>query len=183
MAGASRPSSEPPPSQVHDEGIRIGDRRLGAGEIITIDGGTGEVFAGAVGGATKVVPEAATLLAWARELGIAIGDEAMPATPEPSAGSEAATTPSPSTATEATVGSAGVRADDLLSVLLVKGYTTAEGVAAALLIAPDDAAQALDRLVADGLAEIAAGSFRLTADGKAVAPREGRCRRGRLGTR
>ena len=41
------------------------------GGVITIDGTTGEVFEGAVPGATEVVPEAATLLAWARELGIA----------------------------------------------------------------------------------------------------------------
>jgi pyruvate,orthophosphate dikinase len=159
--------------EVNGEGIRIGDRRLGAGEIITIDGGTGEVFAGAVDGATMVVPEAATLRAWARELGIAIGDEAAPvppaATPAVSATPEVSATPALSAAAEVTAGSAGVRTDDLLSALLVKGYATAESVAAALLVAPDDAAPALDRLVADGLAEIAAGSFRLTADGKAVA--------------
>jgi pyruvate,orthophosphate dikinase len=149
--------------QVDGEGVRIGDRRLGAGEIITIDGGTGEVFAGAVAGATMVVPEAATLRAWARELGIAIGDEAGPAAQVVTATPEASPTP------EAIVGTAAAWTDDLLGVLLVKGYATAEGVAAALLVAPDDAAQALDRLVADGLAEIAAGSFRLTADGKAVA--------------
>jgi len=155
--------------QVDGKGIRIGDRRLGAGEIITIDGGTGEVFAGAVDGATVVVAEAATLRAWARDLGIAIGDEAAPVTPEASATPGAYATSARPTATAATSGSAGVGTDDLLSVLLVKGYATAEGVAAALLGAPDEAAQALDRLVADGLAEIAAGSFRLTADGKAVA--------------
>jgi pyruvate,orthophosphate dikinase len=158
--------------QVDGEGIRIGDRRLDAGEIITIDGGTGEVFAGAVDGATILVPEAATLRAWARELGIPIGDEAAPARPEGSATPatpEVSSAPAPSIATEASVVDTGVRTDDLLSVLLVKGYASAEGVAAALLVAPDDAAQALDRLVADGLAEIAAGSYRLTADGKAVA--------------
>ena len=50
----------------------VGQRTLHAGDVITIDGGTGEVFAGAVGGVRSVVPEAATLLAWAAELGIEI---------------------------------------------------------------------------------------------------------------
>jgi hypothetical protein len=149
--------------EVAATGVRIGGRALAVGETITIDGGTGEVFAGAVPGATEVVPEAATLLGWARELGITINDEAESRTPEVSA------MPSPPTESARTIAGAGVRPDDLLSVLLVKGYATAESVAAALLVAPDDAAPALDRLVADGLAEIAAGSFRLTADGKAVA--------------
>ena len=44
----------------------IGDRVLHAGDVITIDGGTGEVFEGAVAGATEVVPEARTLLALGR---------------------------------------------------------------------------------------------------------------------
>src|SRR3990172_13073475 len=72
--------------EVGSDGIRIGARHLAAGETITIDGGTGEVFAGAVAGATEVVPEAATLLAWARELGIPIGDEPAAAVDVPPAG-------------------------------------------------------------------------------------------------
>ena len=54
-----------------------GDRRprFRAGDTITIDGGSGEVFEGAIPGTTEPVPEAATLLGWARELGIAVGDE------------------------------------------------------------------------------------------------------------
>jgi len=57
----------------------------------------------------------------------------------------------------------------LLGALLVKGYAAAEAVAASLLVSPDAAGEALDRLVDEGLAEPAAGSFRLTAGGKAVA--------------
>ena len=51
-----------------------------AGDVITIDGSTGEVFEGTVPGTTEVVPEAQTLLAWAKELGIPIGDDAARAT-------------------------------------------------------------------------------------------------------
>ena len=46
-----------------------------AGDTITIDGGSGEVFEGAIPGTTEPVPEAATLLGWARELGITVGEE------------------------------------------------------------------------------------------------------------
>jgi pyruvate,orthophosphate dikinase len=53
-------------------------------------------------------------------------------------------------------------------MLLVKGYATPESAAAALLSTPDEMIAILDRLVADGLAEMAAGSFRLTDDGRAI---------------
>ena len=56
--------------EVRDGEVDVGDRVLRAGDVITIDGGTGEVFEGAVAGTTEVVPEAQTLLAWAEELGI-----------------------------------------------------------------------------------------------------------------
>jgi pyruvate,orthophosphate dikinase len=56
----------------------------------------------------------------------------------------------------------------VLRALVVKGYATPEAIATALLCATDEASAHLDRLVADGLAEIAAGSVRLTADGKSV---------------
>jgi pyruvate,orthophosphate dikinase len=59
-------------------------------------------------------------------------------------------------------------ADDVLRALVVKGYATPEAVATALLSTPAEMAAVLDALVADGLAEMAGGSFRLTPDGKAV---------------
>src|SRR5437660_4396403 len=63
---------------VGDRSIDVGGRVLQAGETITIDGGTGEVFAGSVAGATEVAPETATLLAWAKELGIQISEPSLP---------------------------------------------------------------------------------------------------------
>jgi pyruvate,orthophosphate dikinase len=143
---------------VHDDRVVIAGHQLPVGEPITIDGTTGEVFAGLVVGAAEVVPEAATLLAWARELGIPIGAAApVPAAEEPSPAASA----EPGAAAQRTP-------DDLLRALLVKGYATPESAATALLIGVEEATALLDRLVADGLAELAAGSFRLTADGKAV---------------
>ena len=143
---------------VREDGIVVAGRELRAGETITIDGTTGEVFAGLVAGAAEVVPEAATLLAWARDLGIPIG---AVGTAPPAAG--------PALAPSAERGAAATRTpDDMLRALLVKGYATPEGAATALLMSTEEATALLDRLVADGLAEHAAGSFRLTADGKAV---------------
>ncbi|TAK02571.1 MAG: pyruvate, phosphate dikinase [Chloroflexota bacterium] len=150
--------------EVLGDGIRIGDRALAVGETITIDGGTGEVFAGVVAGATEVVPEAATLLEWAHALGIRIGGEPIPA----ALATPVAAPASPGSAPGVPV-QTGPDMADLPGVLLVKGYATPESMASALLVSADLAAEALDRLVADGLAEIAAGAFRLTEEGKAVA--------------
>jgi pyruvate,orthophosphate dikinase len=150
---------------VGDGVVVIGDHSLSAGDTITIDGATGDVFLGAVAGVTTVVPEAATLLAWAHELGIELASAPPDAGPEPGAVAPeagavgAATAPAP----------VEVTPDNGLRVLAVKGYATPEGLGTALLISPEDASAVLDRLVADGLAEMAAGSFRLTADGKAIA--------------
>ena len=144
--------------RVGDGVVTIGDRTFRTGDTITIDGGSGEVFAGAIDSASVVVPEAATLLAWAIELDIPIGDATSPAV-----GSAA-----PGALPAGGRPSAGVDADDVLRMLVVKGYATPESAAAALLSTAEVLSAVLDRLVADGLVELAAGSFRLTADGKAI---------------
>ena len=61
--------------RIEDDAVVIGDTRYAVGEILSIDGATGEVFAGEVAGSEVVAPEAETLLAWAAELGIAVPDE------------------------------------------------------------------------------------------------------------
>jgi pyruvate,orthophosphate dikinase len=129
-----------------------------------------------VAGAAEVVPEAAMLLEWARDLGITIGEEAPAGEPAPAGVPATAEAPIPAgvpaTAEAPVAGPAGAPAaittDDVLRALVVKGYATPEAIATALLCAADEASALLDRLVADGLAEIAAGSVRLTADGKSV---------------
>jgi len=149
--------------RVGEDGVEIGDRSFVAGETITIDGGTGEVFGGAVVGTARIVPEALTLQSWANELGIPVGE---------GADTVPLTAGDPILATQETNGHDGrrdVTTDEVLAALLVKGYATPESAGAALLVPPEEANALLDRLVADGLAEMAAGAFRLTADGKAVA--------------
>ena len=140
--------------KVRESEIVLGDRTLAVGETITIDGTTGQVFAGSAAGSSTVVPEAATLMAWAGELGIAIGDEA----PGQATSTSANPLPEPPTFTR----------PDVLRILMVNGYGTPENVAAALLSTPDVTSGLLDGLVADGLAEVVAGSSRLTAHGKSA---------------
>ncbi len=50
--------------------------RCEPGDRLTIDGSTGEVFDGVIESTTEIVPEAATLLEWATEAGISIGEPA-----------------------------------------------------------------------------------------------------------
>jgi len=134
--------------QVGDQWVAIGDRRFRAGDTITIDGSSGEVFEGAIPGTTEPVPEAATLLRWARALGIPMVEEGA--------------------AREATAGQPARRAsmDDLIRALGIKGFATAEGAADALASAPDQVQPLLDNLVVDGLVASMAGAYRLTETGK-----------------
>lgn len=132
--------------KVTDQAIEVGGRVLKVGEVITVDGGTGEIFVGVVTGTTTIAPEAATLLAWARELGFPIGTG-------DGAGSEAA-------------GDSGVSRDDVVRSLLIKGSATPEALAGPLASSVDELRRFLDGLVADGLAEPQAGGFRLTSSGK-----------------
>jgi pyruvate,orthophosphate dikinase len=135
--------------QVGDRWVAIGDRRFRAGDVITIDGGSGEVFEGAIPGSTEPVPEAAILLTWARELGLTIGE---------GAGSE-----------PAEGGSRRATVDDVIRALGIKGFAMTQGAADAVLSSTDHVQPLLDDLVVDGLAASVSGAYRLTDTGKARA--------------
>ena len=155
-----------PELSVAADSIEIGGRHVVAGEPISIDGGSGEVFAGIVDGATAPVPEAATLRAWAADLGIEIAPEAgTSVSPEVSAGP--ATIDAPTPAGEAPAGPPSV--EDVVRALAIKGLSLPDAIAAALLSRADEVAPLVDGLVADGLAERLAGAARLTEAGKARA--------------
>jgi pyruvate,orthophosphate dikinase len=144
--------------EVRDGRVVVGDRILNAGEVITIDGSSGEVFEGAIPGTSEVVPEARTLLAWARELGIDVGEGATEDTP--AADDATAADPSGQLATRRKV-----TPDDCLIPLAIKGLAPAQGVADAVLSTPDDVTPILDQLVVDGLATTVAGAYRLSESG------------------
>jgi pyruvate, orthophosphate dikinase len=133
--------------QIGDGMVLIGDRTLQAGDTISIDGGTGEIFAGEVPRTSTIAPEAATLLAWARELGI-----------EVSAGGDDTETQLQD--------AAPVTADDAVRTLDIKASVTPDALAAALMSSTTQVQPVLHRLVADGLAERAGGMFRLTGKGR-----------------
>jgi pyruvate,orthophosphate dikinase len=138
--------------EVGDGRIVVGDRTLAAGEVITIDGRTGEVFEGAIASTAEIVPEARTLLGWARELGIPIGDEGAVADPS--------TVP---------LAPRKVTPDDCLQAVAIKGLAQIGGVAEAVRTSPDEIRPILDQLEIDGLATTVAGAYRLTDAGSARA--------------
>jgi pyruvate,orthophosphate dikinase len=136
--------------EVRDGVVAIGDRVLRSGDVLTIDGSSGEVFEGAVPRSTTVVPEAATLLAWARELGIPIGEGGATAASNPPAVRK-------------------VVPDDCLVAIAIKGFATIDGLADAVLSTPDDVRPIVDQLSIDGLVDTSVGAYRVTDAGKARA--------------
>ena len=148
------------------EAILVGGTRISVGKTITIDGGTGEIFEGEVGGERTVVPEAAVLLGWAAEMGIEIPAKAVPAGAAPAEAEPAVSCPASGAAETTPVGP-----DEVLRALLVKGFRSPAELATALLSTSDETGAIVDRLVADGLAEVSVGAFKLSGDGKEVAAR------------
>lgn len=147
-------------TEVHvlDGLVRIGEHAYSEGAVLAIDGSTGEVFGGRVEGVSTVVPEAATLLAWASDLGLDVRATRGPGDDPP--------------ASETVVGEAGgsgATGDDVIRALLIKGFVTPDLLAPAIRATPDHAEALLDRLVADGVAEMSSGMFKLSGDGRALA--------------
>ncbi|HEU4573111.1 MAG TPA: pyruvate, phosphate dikinase [Candidatus Limnocylindrales bacterium] len=136
---------------VRDGTVALGGRTFREGDTLTIDGSTGEVFEGSVGGAREIVPEARVLLGWARELGIAIDEEPAAAASSLAAGPREPTL------------------DDALRAVSTKGFATSANLADALLSSPERVQPLLDQLVVDGLAASVAGAYRLTDAGTARA--------------
>jgi pyruvate,orthophosphate dikinase len=142
---------------VRDGQVVVGDRTLVAGDVITIDGSSGEVFEGTIPGTTEVAPDARALLAWASELGIPIGDEGPGGTgalDRPPASTPAARKTTP---------------DDCLRAIAIKGFAPLQGLADAVLATPDDVQAIVDQLEIDGLVATTAGAYRLTDAGTARA--------------
>jgi Phosphoenolpyruvate synthase/pyruvate phosphate dikinase len=146
---------------VSDDAVSIGGRIFALGSPITINGSTGEIFDGVVAGTIAIVPEAEKLRRWARELGIQIGDDHR--------ANGADVTPPVPPDRRATDGLGKATRDNVLSTLAIKGYVTPDGLAEALFATSDEIGSLLDSLIADGLVEGAADSFRLAVDGKDVA--------------
>lgn len=135
---------------VAGDAVTIGERRFAVGEVLTIDGGSGEVFADAVAGTATIVPEATILLGWARDLGIEVGGPA-PAADTAAAAPAATGTPTVDTAVRA---------------LTVKGIAEPAGVATVLRAPEAAVAPLLGEGVAAGLLKASGGMYSLTPEGK-----------------
>ncbi len=131
---------------VSDSGLEIGGRTLACGQVITIDGSTGEVFAGEVAGSTEVAPEVEILLGWAKDLGIPIAESEAPAAAEAEA--------------------AELCPDDVIRALMIKGLAAPDGLSTMLAGTAEKIVPILDGLVAVRQAEMSTGSYRLTGEGK-----------------
>lgn len=142
--------------RVEGDTVIFGHLALAAGELLTIDGTTGEVLAGAVSGGVTIAPEAAKLLSWAHELGVDIA--------EPEVGDS--TAEEPAAAEEPEAGSP--HRDAIQRALLIKGFAMPEDLARAFFSTPEAIGEILDAIAADGLAELTGGMFALTEDGKMV---------------
>jgi len=145
--------------EVTDGKLLVDGSAFGEGEHISIDGSTGEVYIGDLAGTREIVPEAATLLAWADELGIEI---------RPPESDHLAETPDQQIVDRPSREVAGGPAtdDDLLQALLIKGTVPADQLAVAMSADPDVIRSLVDRLASTALAERASGGCRLTGTGR-----------------
>jgi pyruvate,orthophosphate dikinase len=137
---------------VGDDRVLIGGLELVAGAVLTIDGSTGEVFEGTIPSTSEVVPEVRSLLQWAQELNIPLGDDASSARVDMPAASARPVTP-----------------DDCLRAIAIKGFAQLQGIADAVLSTVDAVRPIVDQLVIDGLAATVGGAYRLTDAGTARA--------------
>jgi pyruvate,orthophosphate dikinase len=137
---------------LEDGGVVVDGVRYAAGDVLTIDGSTGEVFAGEVGGHEEIAPEATTLLAWAAELGVEV--------PSAAPGEAPVATAAPA---------AEVSEDDVLGWLHIKTISAPDALAACVLTTEEVLQPVVDRLTEQGLLGRAAGALMLTEEGTARA--------------
>jgi pyruvate,orthophosphate dikinase len=138
-----------------DEGITVAGERYALGATLTLDGATGEVFAGEVPGHQVLAPEAEVLLGWAAELGV----------PVPAAGEGAGA----GAAVPETVTAGTVTEEELIGCLSIKTIAAADGLAAGLLTSEEVLAPLLAELTERGVVAPVAGAFQLTESGLARA--------------
>ena len=113
------------------------------------------MYSGELPGEWHVAPEAATLLDWARALGIPI-----------TAAREEVVTTAPTSPDQVP---SGVDADDVLCALSIKGATAAGALGDCLMATAEALGLTITDLSERGLVEAVAGQVRLTASGKAAA--------------
>ncbi len=163
------------PAVVGATALRIEDgaaffdvRRIVAGEWLTIDGVTGDVFDGEIAIASSAPPEMAILRGWAADAGIAIHD------PEPASSSGLVAQDAaghvevqPARGSEPAPDHSSPDIDELLLAIEIKGLATLSGLASALGTGEDEVRGPVEGLIGDGLLALTAGAVRLTEAGSA----------------
>ena len=137
--------------EVREGTIAISGRVFAEGEIITIDGQSGDIFAGALETETIVSLEAQTLLEWAAELGIDLN-------PEPEFEDSADREP----------GTGDVSPEDLIRVLHIKGFATAEALASVLMASQDAVDPVVQSLLEAGRLKTMGEMFSLSDGGRLI---------------
>lgn len=135
------------------DSVEVAGRSLAAGDVLTVDGGSGEIFMGELAGHWDVAPEVAELLAWAADLGI-----------EPTAGEVEAVEAEGISA----AGSDGrpLTADDVLRALFVKGSVSPDDLGTALMVSPAEIDPLVAELLAEGALAVAKDALQLTGEGR-----------------
>jgi pyruvate,orthophosphate dikinase len=137
--------------EVRDGTIAISGRVFAEGEIITIDGQSGDIFAGALETETNVSLEAQTLLGWAAELGIDVDpvvEAETPADPGPMAGD--------------------VSPETVIRALHIKGFATSETLASVLLASQGAVDPVVHSLLEAGRLKTMGEMFALSEEGRAM---------------
>ncbi len=132
--------------------ISVAGQTLRVGEWLTIDGHSGEVFAGKLEAETELSPHAEKLLGWARELDMDI----------------AAIVREDDSVAPADDSTVSFERDTVIRALHIKGFATPEGLAPVVLSTTATVAPTLESMESDGLLTTMGEMYRLSEDGKAL---------------
>jgi pyruvate,orthophosphate dikinase len=136
--------------------ISVDGRTIPEGEWLTIDGQTGEVFAGKLQAETEVSPHARKLLEWARELNIDVvasaDDDGGPLAVEEES-------------------DVSLDKETLVRVLHIKGFATPGGLAPVVLSNPATVAPLLESMNDEGLLKMMGEMYQLSEEGKNLGER------------
>ena len=136
---------------VKDGTVVMADRTFGEGDVITINGGTGEIFVGVIETEMVASPAGQRLLKWAKELEIDIPSLHEPNQTETSALGDEDRAVSP---------------EDIIRALHIKGFVTADALAPVVMSSVGNVAPILEILATEGLIKAMGEMYQLTDEGR-----------------
>lgn len=136
---------------VKDGTVVMADRTFGEGDVITINGGTGEIFVGVIETEMVASPAGQRLLKWAKELEIDIPSLHEPNQTEMSALGDEDRAVSP---------------EDIIRALHIKGFVTADALAPVVMSSVGNVAPILEILATEGVIKAMGEMYQLTDEGR-----------------